>query len=261
MQAEGLHLGALEARTAPSDRWVEVRDEVRAFARQAATFQPRPGDERPEIGLVLHFVKTWERPTPAGPRLHGDPGNAWGTRFGPWFVDQSARAAAIAAALESQPELLLVLRGIDVANVELAQPTWVVRPLFERVRAASREAAARLARRRPTWGVRPLRATVHAGEDYRRLVEGLRRIHEPIELGLIEAGDRLGHAIALGARIPFAGRRATRTVVQLRRRAPRRSALGARALPTRRSVGGRGARGAGARRGRQARPRHLRERH
>lgn len=43
-----------------------------------------------------------------------------------------------------------------------------------------------------------MRATVHAGEDFRRLSEGLRHIHEAIEAGLVRFGDRLGHAIALG---------------------------------------------------------------
>src|SRR5262249_45103508 len=51
---------------------------------------------------------------------------------------------------------------------------------------------------RSRWEAGPVRATVHAGEDFRRLVEGLRRIHEPIEFGMIELGDRLGHAVALG---------------------------------------------------------------
>jgi len=39
---------------------------------------------------------------------------------------------------------------------------------------------------------------MHAGEEFRRLVEGIRRIHEPIEFGAVQTGDRLGHAIALG---------------------------------------------------------------
>ncbi len=91
-----------------------------------------------------------------------------------------------------------MLRGIDVANVELAVPTWPLVPLFHRVREAARRASARLARFRPGWEAVPLRVTVHVGEDYRRLVEGLRRIHEPIAFGMVALGDRLGHAVALG---------------------------------------------------------------
>jgi hypothetical protein len=42
-----------------------------------------------------------------------------------------------------------------------------------------------------------MRATCHVGEDYRRLSEGIRRIHEPFEFGMLRTGDRLGHALAL----------------------------------------------------------------
>jgi hypothetical protein len=40
--------------------------------------------------------------------------------------------------------------------------------------------------------------TAHLGEDFVRLPQGLRRIHEPIEFGLLGLGSRIGHAVALG---------------------------------------------------------------
>jgi hypothetical protein len=97
------------------------------------------------------------------------------------------------------PEHLLLLRGIDVANTELAQPTWVLLPLWKQVFAVVEEVAALLAKRQPRWGVSPLRSTVHAGEDFARLIQGLRRMHEPIEFGLLKFGDRIGHGLALGS--------------------------------------------------------------
>lgn len=197
LQSRDLSLGALEARTSPSARWSEVRDEVRALARAARRFDPLPGRDRPEVGLVLHFIKVWNGP--GGKRLQADPRHrAFGCRFGPWYHDQLQRAQAMETALRHHPELLLVLRGMDVANVELAVPTWTVAPLFHRLRAASRRAAARLGRFKPRWEAAPLRATVHVGEDFRRLVEGLRRIHETLEFGMLEVGDRIGHGVALG---------------------------------------------------------------
>jgi len=214
LQSRDLSLAALEARTAPEARWWLVRDEVRALAKQAARYVPRPARERPEVGLVLHFIKEWERSLPGGTRrMHADPRQkVFGCRFGSWSYERLRQAMAIETALRHDPELLLVLRGIDVANVELAVPTWPLVPLFQRVREASRRASARLSRSRPRWEVSPLRVTVHAGEDFRRLVEGLRRIHEPIELGMVQVGDRIGHGVALGedpARWAEASRRVT----------------------------------------------------
>src|SRR6185436_13335245 len=76
------------------------------------------------------------------------------------------------------------------------QPTWVFLPLLSRLLDASRIAAAALASR---GRIPPFRFTLHAGEDFRRLAEGLRRIHEPIEFaGGLRPGDRIGHAVALG---------------------------------------------------------------
>lgn len=215
LQSRDLALGALEARTSPGSRWIEVRDEVRALARAAHRFTPLPSRDRPEIGLVLHFIKEWETTLPGGKRrLLADPRHtAFGCRFGPWFHKRLAEAMAMETALRHHPELLLVLRGVDVANVELGIPTWPLVPLFRRVRQASRQASARLARFRPRWEVPALRATVHAGEDYRRLVEGLRRIHEPIEYGMLDVGDRIGHGVALGTE-PGRWREASRVVVQ-----------------------------------------------
>lgn len=215
LQSRDLCLGALEARTAPEPDWTKVRDEVRALARQARRFQPLPERARPEVGLVLHFIKEWEASLPRGhKRLHADPRHrAFGCRFGPWFHERQRQAMAIEAVLHHHPELLLVLRGIDVANVELAVPTWPLVPLFQRVREAARRASARLGRMRPRWEVGALRATVHAGEDYRRLIEGLRRIHEPIEFGMLGLGDRIGHAVALGED-PARWMKSARAVVQ-----------------------------------------------
>ncbi|WP_437952417.1 hypothetical protein WME98_17975 [Sorangium sp. So ce296] len=215
LQSRDLSLAALEARTSPEPAWTKVRDEVRELARQARRFRPPPRRPRPEVGLVLHLIKEHERTLPTGQkRLHADPGHpAFGCRFGAWFHERQRQAVAIETALQRHPELLLVLRGIDVANVELAVPTWPLVPLFRRVREASRRASARLGRVRPRWEAGPMRATVHAGEDFRRLVEGLRRIHEPIEFGMLEMGDRLGHAVALGED-PERWAAAARTVAQ-----------------------------------------------
>lgn len=199
VQSSDLHLESLEARTSPANTWIGVRDEVRALARQAARHRPLPERRRPEVGLVLHFIKEWEQARARPARLHADPRHSFfGCRYGAWFHSRRQQALAIATALRYHPEILLVLRGLDVANVELAQPTWLLPLLMAPVQREAAIAAARLGRSRPRWQTAPLRTTLHAGEDYRRLIEGLRRVHEPIECGLLRIGDRIGHGIALG---------------------------------------------------------------
>ncbi len=188
LQSRDLNLASLEVRTSPDSRWYQVRDQLRGLAKQATQFRPKVGRARPEVALTLHFIK---RELPVGRyQLR--------CRYGPWFHDANLRANAVARALHLNPELMLLLRGLDVAAHELAVPTWTLLPLFERVHRASRTAAARLAVERPDWDVQPLRTTLHAGEEFRRLSEGLRRIHETVEFGLLGEGDRIGHGLALG---------------------------------------------------------------
>jgi hypothetical protein len=198
LESRGLRLGAIEVRSAPDRSWCDVRSFIRDIAGRAAR-TPTPCAERPEVGIVLHFLKelTWRHGDVE--RLHADPRQvAYGVRFGAWGHARLEEAMAIEAALEHLPELLLVLRGLDVASTELAVPTWAVLPIIARVRRASVRASARLAQLRPRWQTPPLRMTFHAGEDFCRLSEGLRRVHELIEFGVLQPGDRIGHGLALG---------------------------------------------------------------
>lgn len=206
LEGEGLNLRALELRTSPGSQWSSIRDEVRLLAsckeRSApeSPFQGQPASA-PELGLLFHFIKERENPKGRGnrPRLHADPaGSSTGFRFGVWFMSRRRQADAIAFALGRHPELLLLLRGLDVASAELATPTWVTIPLIQRLRKVSRKAAAALRTLRPHWNAPPFRVTCHAGEEFRRLNEGLRRIHELFDFAVLYSGDRIGHGLALG---------------------------------------------------------------
>jgi len=92
------------------------------------------------------------------------------------------------------PSALSLLRGIDVANDELAVPTWVLVPLYRYVR----EQAAYASVLPGAAGAPTLRTTAHVGEDFRHLLEGLRRVFEATEYLLALNGSRIGHATALG---------------------------------------------------------------
>ncbi len=197
-ESGGLSLGSIELRLAPSSGWGTIRDAVQGLDRQVARFTSASGLARPEVGLIYHFTKERERGRGRSRRSSADPGGPFGCRFGGWYKEKLSQAMAIERALEVEPRSLRLLRGIDVASDELAVPTWAFAPLIRRVRAASRQASARLASAEPRWRAEPMRFTCHAGEEFRTLAEGLRRIHELLGARLLEPGDRLGHALALG---------------------------------------------------------------
>lgn len=187
-ESRGLALAAIEMRTAPVSRWHENLCEVRALVRQARSAGI-------EVGLILHWIKA--RDCSCCGRHVEDPRHLpFLSRYGSWFHRARMQAAAVVRMLNERPGTLRVLRGLDVANVELAVATWATVPLIQHVREASRRAAHRLARGGDA--VPPIHVTYHAGEEYRRAIEGLRRIHELVEFGVLGRGDRIGHGLVLG---------------------------------------------------------------
>ncbi|MYC83217.1 MAG: hypothetical protein F4X19_14155 [Acidobacteria bacterium] len=101
-------------------------------------------------------------------------------------------ARKLVAAIRFRPELLQSIRGLDVASRELSGPLWAVAPQLQFVREESVGVCA------GSRCLEPFRVTVHAGEDFRHLLSGLRAIHEPFWWELMRRGDRIGHALALG---------------------------------------------------------------
>ena len=99
--------------------------------------------------------------------------------------------------IQNRPSLLHELRGISVMDWERNGPVWLFEAPFRRLIEASSEVAAE----HPCLGLRPIQTALHLGEDFDHLLSGLRQIYEPFEWNLIQRGDRIGHALALGLSI------------------------------------------------------------
>lgn len=189
----GLRLESLEIRTSPEPTWHDTGREVRDYAREVACWPAAPE----EWGITFHLIKRHEMKVRDGrSQRTGDVGS--GMRYGRWYSEAAQRIRAIEHLLRRRPEALAVIRGIDVANVELAVPTWIVAPLLVRLREASRQVALEAARRRGINGLGEIQVVPHVGEDYRRLSEGLRRMDEMLAGGVLSRGSRVGHGLALG---------------------------------------------------------------
>ncbi len=192
---------AIELRRGPEKEEGESIEQIREFARQALTSAERCNMAPPEVALVLHFQKA-ERTNGMHQYLNAAPlRHSHGARFGRWFFEAEQQAKSVAGALRKCPELLVLLRGIDTAGCELSIPTWVTVGLFHYLRREVEALVSEWAGTEHSALIQPLHATYHAGEEFRSPVEGMRRMHELLEFGIIQRGDRIGHGLALGINI------------------------------------------------------------
>jgi hypothetical protein len=212
----GSGLRSLEVRTAPDSSRSEQQAYIQAVASVAALWQQQTASPHlragvPEIGLVLHFIKSrsggiatggpaayWFG-TNADPRAAArrQTPNPSGYRYGNYYQSQRQSAMSVEWVLRHRPLSLEILRGFDVCTDEVAVPTWVLVPLLQRVRTAAEDGAEAF----QTWfgWCPPLpRTSVHAGEDFVHLLSGMRMLDEAIEGFRLSAGDRIGHGLSLG---------------------------------------------------------------
>lgn len=159
----------------------------------------------PEMGVIFHFVKDrdtakeWSKGVPAAfwAKTYANPEKEGGAdvargRYVSYYAKQCRKTLALAELIQAVPSCLWVIRGLDVATDELGVPTWVLAPHFRHLIDVSARVSIQ------EEGLAPLKVTAHVGEDFRHLLEGMRRIYEQVHYILGGASGRLGHAIALG---------------------------------------------------------------
>lgn len=127
------------------------------------------GQRKLRLALVFHFIKKkWD--------TNKEPSRHAALRAGlRQQLDQ------LCACLRHEPGLLPYVRGVDAAANELHAGAEVFAPVFRLARSAGLS-----------------RQTFHAGEDFVHLAGGVRQIHDALHLPGLRAGDRIGHATAIG---------------------------------------------------------------
>lgn len=206
---DGERVRALEIRHSAPKRATAIGEEVLGYLKswQRVLTEYSSTMFEPEFGIVYNFVKlrdprhSWPGGTPPafwrGTHAEPDSGrdvDVQNGRYADYFADQSRAARALAELIQQVPSVLWVIRGLDVASDEMAVPTWVLVPLYRHVVDVS----ARVSLLKSQDAGPPLKLTAHVGEDFRHLLEGMRRIYEQVHYVLGGEPGRLGHAIALG---------------------------------------------------------------
>lgn len=207
-QLQNRDLYKIEFRTSLPGREAECKTEILSFlkAYQKILWEDYcyydeekkeyiPYRRIPHVGLVMHFLK---RPDMSMPEKCFQNGKADCSyfHFGKNRKEYETQVENIIHLRREYSELSRYLVGIDAASLENSTPVWVFAPIYEKARDSSIEQIGR----KNEYGdyMQSLGFTFHAGEDFRHILSGLRRIDEAEEYLKFHAGDRIGHGIALG---------------------------------------------------------------
>lgn len=148
----------------------------------------------PHVGLVVHFLKRQDASVPEKCFQNGKADCSY-FHFGELQKTYEAQIDNLIQLRAEYSELSKYLVGIDAASLENSTPVWVFAPIYEKARDSSIE---QIGRNEYGDCTQSLGFTFHAGEDFRHILSGLRRIDEAVEYLKFHAGDRIGHGIALG---------------------------------------------------------------
>ena len=146
----------------------------------------------PRVGLVFHLLKCEDKTVPFKCFLDGVEDKEK-LQFGV-LEEQYVEQIRIMNKLRDEVRGLdRYIVGLDAASIESATPVWVFVKAYERARDSTIETIGYGEDRRQS-----LRFTFHAGEDFRHMLSGLRRVDEAITFLKFHAGDRIGHGTVLG---------------------------------------------------------------
>ncbi|SDM42790.1 hypothetical protein SAMN05428961_11740 [Paenibacillus sp. OK060] len=181
----------------------EILKSYREVIREDYGVEDDPQVEFPMLGIVYHFIKKPDNPNKDlwmydDERIH----TLKALHFGNLQEEYIKQVQHLQDLRRDVPMATNFIVGLDAASLENNTPVQVFAPVFEEARDSIYDG---LRIKDPEGNILPRQSlffTFHAGEDFRHLISGLRRIDEVIRYCKLHAGDRIGHGIALGVNIP-----------------------------------------------------------
>lgn len=157
----------------------------------------------PSIGIVYHFQKRDYLDNKIGDmcwRKYVQSGTApaYSKHMLVWRKQIVNCAKAIEELRSSIPYLAEYIVGIDAASNENSMEPWMLAPAYRTIRNRKITKPIIMNDNGDFLRIPNIGFTYHVGEEFRHIMSGFRHINEVIEHFNYKAGDRLGHAIALG---------------------------------------------------------------
>lgn len=160
----------------------------------------------PGIGIIFHFIKADYLENRIGDMCWLQYSEEWrglSKHLLIWRKKLVECAECIEELRSTIPYLAEYIVGIDAAAEENTTEPWIMSPVYKAVRNKRITKALLQDKNMQFHRIDNLGFTYHVGEEFRHILSGFRHIDEVIEEFNYKAGDRLGHAIALGEDIEF----------------------------------------------------------
>lgn len=195
-------LRSYEYRTAPAEKFTRNRKELLSTIESWLKFSERGNAE---IGCVLHIPKA-RGPVPKINKTSQHWQDTWlnpennvkNYRLGGYYKTKIGQIKSFCRILTEIPLSLAFVRGFDMCTDEIGVPNWFMSFLFSPLKEAGMVAHQKVNQQYPEWKIEPFKRTMHVGEDFHHLLDGIRRMDEVITRLPLEHGDRIGHGLALG---------------------------------------------------------------
>jgi len=152
--------------------------------------------QAPLIGLVFHFIKSKDSYLAEKCWMnYKDSGEEWFLNFKEHQEVYGRQVKVINHLREKIPNMDKYIIGIDAASIESDTEPWVFASIYDKARNSDTHKPINLESCTP---INNFGFTFHAGEDFRHIITGMRRVDEVIEHFKFHAGDRIGHGISIG---------------------------------------------------------------
>lgn len=155
----------------------------------------------PRLGIVYHLKKEKDESDKDWTVFRDDDKRVKALHFGQIQKQYKTKVQSILNLRNRIPYLSNFIVGLDAASLENNTPIHVFAPVFETARNSDHDKMLTIDRNAAITKQQSMFFTFHAGEDFRHLNSGLRRIDEVIDFCKFHSGDRIGHGIALGVSV------------------------------------------------------------
>lgn len=160
----------------------------------------------PTLGIIFHFLKfePWED---VSDLYCWQDVKEYGEEKMPERMKRRYFVTEIAVALEkirsTIPKMDEYLVGVDAASEENTMEPWVFAQAYREMRSRryTKPVLQEKSSAESFHRIQNVGFTYHVGEEFRHIVSGFRHIDEVLEGFRYKAGDRLGHALALGINV------------------------------------------------------------